>query len=48
MDLLGKLGRLIGVGLVLQRCTGWLLLATAALYLLQVVLIVSGQQALFA
>ena len=48
VDLLRQLRRLIGLGLLLQRCTGWLLLATAALYLLQVVLIVSGRPALFA
>lgn len=44
---LQQLKRLIPVGLSAQRVAGWLLLATAVLYLVQVALIVSGRPALF-
>jgi len=47
LNALQKLRQLIPLGLMLQRLTGWLLLATAALYLLQVLLIVTGRPALF-
>jgi cytochrome c-type biogenesis protein len=45
---LQRLRRLVPLGLTAQRLAGWLLLATAALYLLQALLVVSGQPALFA
>ncbi|MBI3969315.1 MAG: sulfite exporter TauE/SafE family protein [Chloroflexi bacterium] len=45
---LQRLRRLIPLGLSAQRVAGWLLIATAALYLAQALLIVSGRPALFA
>ena len=45
---LQRFRRLIPLGLSAQRIAGWLLLATAAFYLLQVVLIRTGRSALFA
>ena len=45
---LQRFRRLIPFGLSAQRIAGWLLLATAAFYLLQVVLIRTGRPALFA
>ncbi len=45
---LGRLRRLIPLGLSAQRVAGWLLLATAVLYLVQVLLIIAGRPALFA
>lgn len=44
---LQRLRRLIPLGVSAQRSAGWLLLATAALYLLQALLIWSGRPALF-
>lgn len=44
---LKQLRRLIPLGLAVQQAAGWLLLATAALYLLQAALIVSGRPGLF-
>ena len=48
LDALNALRRLIPLGLSAQRVAGWLLLATAALYLLQALLVIAGQPALFA
>ena len=45
---LQRLRRAIPLGLSAQRVAGWLLLATAALYLAQALLIWSGRPALFA
>ncbi len=45
---LQKLRRLIPFGLSAQRIAGWLLLATAGFYVLQIVLIRMGRAALFA
>jgi cytochrome c-type biogenesis protein len=45
---LRTLRRVIPLGLSAQRVAGWLLLATAALYVLQALLILSGRPALFA
>ncbi len=45
---LQRLRRWIPVGLSAQRVAGWLLLATAALYLIQALLIGAGRPALFA
>ncbi len=45
---LSRLRRLIPLGLSAQRVAGWLLLATAVLYLVQVLLITAGRPALFA
>ena len=47
LGLLRKLQAFIPAGLAMQRLAGWLLLATAALYLFQVVLILSGRPGLF-
>ena len=44
---LRRLRRLIPIGLALQRIAGWLLLATSALYMLQVALVLSGRPAWF-
>lgn len=48
LDYLRKLRRLIPPGLWLQRAAAWVLLATAALYLLQAALLAFGRPALFA
>jgi len=45
---LQKLRRLIPFGLSVQRIAGWLLLATAGFYVLQIILIRTGRAALFA
>ncbi len=47
LEALQRLRGLIPAGLATQRFAGWLLLAVSALYLLQVLLIASGQPALF-
>ena len=47
LDWLRKLRWLIPPGLWLQRAAGWLLLLTAAVYLLQAALVASGRPALF-
>ena len=47
LDSLRKLRWLIPPGLWLQRAAGWLLLLTAAVYLLQAALVASGRPALF-
>jgi cytochrome c-type biogenesis protein len=47
VDALRQLRQLIPLGLTLQRWVGWLLLATAGIYLLQAGLIVAGHRALF-
>ena len=47
VDWLRKLRWLIPPGLWLQRAAGWLLLLTAAVYLLQAALVASGRPALF-
>lgn len=47
-DALRRLRRLIPLGLSAQRLAGWLLLATAGLYLAQAMLVLSGRPALFA
>lgn len=44
---LQRLRRLIPMGLVAQRIAGWLLLAMSGLYLLQAVLVLIGEPALF-
>ena len=48
LDYLRKLRRLIPPGRWFQRAAGWVLLVTAALYLLQAALVASGRPALFA
>lgn len=45
---LQRLRGLIPMGLVAQRVAGWLLLTMSALYLLQALLVLAGQPALFA
>ncbi len=44
---LQRMKRLVPFGLSAQQVAGWLLLATATLYLLQAVLVLSGRPALF-
>jgi cytochrome c-type biogenesis protein len=46
-EALRRLRILIPLGLAAQRLTGWLLLATSAVYLVQVVLVLAGQPTLF-
>ncbi|MBA3302932.1 MAG: hypothetical protein H0U26_03550 [Acidimicrobiia bacterium] len=46
-EALRRLRVLIPLGLAAQRVTGWLLLATSAVYLVQVLLVLAGQPALF-
>ena len=48
LDYLRKLRRLVPPGQWLQQAAGWLLLATAALYLLQAGLVATGRPARFA
>jgi cytochrome c-type biogenesis protein len=48
IEALRRLRRLIPLGLAAQRLAGWLLLALSALYLVQALLVLAGQPALFA
>lgn len=46
-EALRRLRVLVPLGLAAQRVTGWLLLVTSAVYLVQVILVLAGQPALF-